>query len=50
MILELFVGFLLLLILAAFILGMIFLCLMLIRFIRDELREMKERDGNDSQV
>lgn len=47
MIPELFGWVLLLLLLAVFILGAIFLCLVLIRFIRDELQEMKERDGNE---
>ena len=46
-ILELFGWVLLLLRLAVFVLGAIFLCLVLIRFIRDELQEMKEdSDGN----
>lgn len=46
-ILELFGWVLLLLLLAVFVLGAIFLCLVLIRFIRDELQEMKEdSDGN----
>lgn len=45
MILELFAGALLLLLLVMLILGVIYLCLILIVYIRDELREMKERDG-----
>ena len=45
MILELFVGVLLLLLLVLLILGVIYLCLILIVYIKDELREMKERDG-----
>ena len=46
MILELIFGVLLLLLLALFILGVIYLCLILIVYIKDELREMKEREGN----
>ena len=46
MILELFGWVLLLLLLAVFVLGAVLVCLVLIRFIKDELQEMKERDGN----